>query len=709
MRLPPGRRWTARLAGLSLAAAALLLFFPAAASAHAVPVSATPAPGARLAAAPGAVVIVFDEPLVARLSGMTVTSPAGRRFTGTVTGKKTIRAPLPPSASGVYRVNWKTVSVIDGHTITGSYRFGVGVPVPAAASSAGATAQGPGSADVTVAVLRWAEYTLLLLACGLSLLGMLARDLPLRLPDVPVAAALLASGVVVVAAEAVLASSGVSVAGFVDYLSNGVTGWARVARLLLEAAVLETAIIRRAAQPGSPPARQPGGRRPGLPPVLLAGAVTAVAIAGHGADVEPAWQGIAVNAVHLAAAGMWAGGIMALALLGITGHWQAVRHDLLPRFARVASWAFVVSVLLGAVQAWQLLAGPGDVLTTGYGLTLVAKAVTVAAMASLSVLAWRRIRVSLRAEAALAVVAIAAAAALAAYPVVPKEAREAAEGPAARPSAAARVSWLPRPGDLTMGGRAGQVMVGLTVNPGRPGRNTISAYLASPATAASRARIRLGGRWQALSSCGGQCRAGTVTLRGGERLAVSVSGRGGGTGYFTLPSLPARDGAALARAADARMDRLDSYLVAENLSGIRSAYAYARPHLMWLRTWYGDGVQQTLWSGESVYVKTAPHSRWRLKSSGSLAPVPYYPWDPFKPFADARILGTGTVSGRPVTVVSLFAGHGSDPDAVWFTLYVDQQTGRVLRSRMWATNHFMNDRFYAFNRPGHIPRPPRHE
>lgn len=702
VRLPPGRRWTARLAGLSLAAAALLLFFPAAASAHAVPVSATPAPGARLAAAPGAAVIVFDEPLVARLSGMTVTSPAGRRFTGTVTGKKTIRVPLPISSSGVYRVDWKTVSVIDGHTITGSYRFGVGVPVTATASSAGATAQGPGAADVTVAVLRWAEYCLLLVACGLSLLGMLARDLPLRLPAVPVAAALLASGVVVVTAEAVLASSGVSVAGFVDYLSNGLTGWARVARLLLEAAVLETAIIRRAALPGSPAARGPG-----LPPVLLAGAVTAVAIAGHGADVEPAWQGIAVNAVHLAAAGMWAGGIMALALLGITGHWQAVRRDLLPRFARVAPWAFAVSVLLGAVQAWQLLGGPGQVLSTDYGLTLVAKAVTVAAIAPLSLLAWRRIRVSLRAEAALAVVAIAAAAALAAYPVVPKEAREAAERTAAGPSAA-RISWIPRPGDLTMGGRAGQVMVGISVNPGRPGRNTIRAYLASPATAASRGRIQLGGRWQALSSCGGQCRTGTVTLRGGERLAVSVSGRGGGTGYFTLPSLPARDGAALARAADARMDRLDSYLVAENLSGIRSAYAYARPHLMWLRTWYGDGVQQTLWAGQQVYVKTTPDRPWRLKSSGSLAPVPYYPWDPFKPFADARILGTGSVSGRPVTVVSLFGGHGSDPDAVWFTLYVDQRTGRVLRSQMWATNHFMNDRFYEFNRPGHIPRPPRH-
>jgi hypothetical protein len=117
-------------------------------------------------------------------------------------------------------------------------------------------------------------------------------------------------------------------------------------------------------------------------------------------------------------------------------------------------------------------------------------------------------------------------------------------------------------------------------------------------------------------------------------------------------------------------------------------------------------VQQTLWVGKKVYTKQEKAGRWRLKSSGTLAPVPYYPWDPFKPFADTRILGSATVSGTPVTVVSLFGGHGSDPDAVWFTLYVDQKSGRILRSRMWATNHFMKDTFSGFNQPAGIPSPP---
>jgi copper transport protein len=684
-----GGRWAARLGGLVLAAAALVLVPSAPASAHAVPVSASPAPGARLATAPHAVVIVFDEPLAPRLSGATVTGPSAGRFAGTVSGK-IIRVPLAIHSRGIYQVSWKTVSVVDGHTISGSYRFGVGVSPAGAATSAGATARGPTASDVFVAAARGIEYVVLLLACGLALLSVLGRDLPLRLPVVPVAAGLLVSGTAVVAAEAVLASSGLSAAGFIGYLANGPTGWARVARLGLEAALLAVAILR---------AR--------LSPVLLAGIVTAVAIAGHGADTDPAWQGIAVNAVHLGAAGMWAGGIMALALLRVTGRWQAVGRDLLPRFTRVAPWAFAMSVGLGAVQAAQLLGGPGQVLTTPYGLTLVAKAVAVAAMVPLSLLAWRRMRVSVRAEAAVALVVIAAAAALAAYPVVPKEAREVAEKPLATGSVTGRASPFPGPGDLTMGGRAGQVMVGLTVHPGRPGRNTIRAYLASPATAASQARIRVRGRWQALPPCGGTCRTTTMELRGGERLAVFVAGRDGGTADFRLPSLPTGHGAALAREAAARMNRLRTYRVAEVLSGFRSAYSYARPHQMWLRTWYGDGVQESLWIGSSLYVRYGGNGPWRLKSKGALAPVPYFMWDPFQPFVDARVLGTGSVSGRPVTVVSAFGGHGSDPDSVWFTLYVDQKTGRVLRSQMWAPGHFMDDRYYAFDRPSRIPSPGR--
>src|SRR5215475_1589219 len=361
---------------------------------------------------------------------------------------------------------------------------------PAAAAAAGTTAHGPTGWDVLIVVLRGIQYALLLLACGLALLSMLGRDLPLRLPVVPVAAALLASGVVAVIAGALLASSA-SVAGAIGYLTNGVNGWAGVAQIVLEAAVLEVALVR---------AR--------LSPLLLAGVVIAVA-AGHGPGAGPTWPGIAVDAVYLAAAGVWAGGIMALALLRVTGGWQAGGSELLPRFIRVAPWAFFVSVALAVVQAALFLAGPGEALTTSHVLTLVAKVAAVAVIAALSLLAWRRRRVGAGSGAVVVLVAVAAAAAVAVYPVVPKQAREATQQPGASGSATARASPFPQPGDLTMGGRAGQTMVGLTVHPGRPGVNTVRVYLASPATAASKARLQVQGRWRTLSSCGGPWRTAT--------------------------------------------------------------------------------------------------------------------------------------------------------------------------------------------------------
>lgn len=665
------------LAAVTLALAAAVLA-AAPAQAHAILVSSNPAAGARLGATPGQVTLVFDEPLEGRLSGATVVWPGGRRVEGVVAGK-TIRVRLVGNAPGVYEVRWKTVSQVDGHTIAGAFRFGVAVGVAGAATSAPA----PGAGDIVVAVVRIAEYTLLLLMCGIALLQHLGADLRLRLPVRTVALALLVCGLLVVGCE-IATAAGASPAGAVAYLTNGPTGYARLARLVLEAGLVAAAALR--------------GRASTL---LLVGVCVAVALAGHGADVEPAWQGVSVNAVHLLAAGAWAGGIMALALLRGGGQWRLVRRRLLPRFSRIAPWAFAVSVLLGGVQAAQLLGGPAAVLTTDYGLTLVAKAAVVAAMVPLSLLAWRRSRLRVRTEAVLAVVVVAAAAALAAFPVVPKEAREAAE---ATPTPTPVPHAFPAPGDLTLGGRAGSVVVGLTLHPGRPGANVAKVYLADPATPASLARLWVGGRWVAMDRCGPACRTAPVRVHGGQALQVRVFGAKGGTASFVLPSLPAPDGTALVRAALARMDALSSYRVRENLSGIRSRYRYAVPHQMLVRTFWGAGPEDTLWRGRAVYRRDPPKP-WRRQSDGVLAPVPYFAWEPFRPLRNVRVLGHGTVAGARVTVVSVFGGHGPDPEPVWFTLYVDPAGRRVLESRMWAPNHFMDDRYSAFDRPVSIPDP----
>jgi hypothetical protein len=87
--------------------------------------------------------------------------------------------------------------------------------------------------------------------------------------------------------------------------------------------------------------------------------------------------------------------------------------------------------------------------------------------------------------------------------------------------------------------------------------------------------------------------------------------------------------------------------------------------------------------------------------------VPYYPWYPFRPLVDAHVLGSARVAGRRVAVVSTFGGHGRSPEAVWFTLYVDRATHEVVKSRMWATNHFMRDRYTDIDGRVSLPAPTR--
>jgi len=186
---------------------------------------------------------------------------------------------------------------------------------------------------------------------------------------------------------------------------------------------------------------------------------------------------------------------------------------------------------------------------------------------------------------------------------------------------------------------------------------------------------------------------------------VAVSGARGGTAGFDVPALPAPDGSALVRAATRRMDGLSSYRVRENLSGIRSRYTYARPHRMYVRTYWGAGPSDTLWVGRAVYRREGDSQPWQLKSRGVLAPVPYFVWNPFRPFSCVRVVGSAVVAGTKVTVLSLFGGHGRSPAPVWFTVYVDPRTNLVLRSRMWAPNHFMDDRYYDVDRPVRVPSP----
>jgi len=117
-------------------ATGLPLVLPAVAFAHAGLLSSTPQAGSELASAPGAVILRFSEPVNERLSTTSVIEPDGNHVAGSVLGTEEMAVQLGGHTPGVYRVSWTTVSLLDGHTLTGSFAFGVGVPIGADAGSA---------------------------------------------------------------------------------------------------------------------------------------------------------------------------------------------------------------------------------------------------------------------------------------------------------------------------------------------------------------------------------------------------------------------------------------------------------------------------------------------------------------------------------------------------------------------------------------------
>jgi copper transport protein len=688
-RMAAGVRARTRRAAVAIALLAVTLLWPARASAHSALVESEPAAGAELSIAPGVVTLTFTEPLNDRLSRAIVLAPGGERFEGSPSDDATIRVPLTTNQPGVYRVRWTTVSLLDGHRLEGSLAFGVGVAPPE--GDAVAVASDPGGLDIVVSLLRAVENVALLMGFGSLLLRRLSRRHPaFTWVRPPVSGAVLVAAVggsLVVIAEALVASPEASPGSVWAYLTTGSPGAARLARVASE--WIAVGLVARATSWAW---------------IALVGAAASLAAAGHAAAAEPRWLAVAVDAVHVVAAGMWAGAVLALALVRPPDGWRGSEgRGLLDRFTPIALPAFVVTVAAGIVRGFEELSTFSDLFGTSYGLTLTVKVLAVAVMAQLSILAWRRVVGSLRAEAGVAVVVVALAALLAAYPLPPARLAETeAEERASEISSA-----LPRPGDLTLGSSAGQVLVGLTLRPGEPGSNAAFVYLrpldGEQAAAGISVDLVVDGRVTPMLDCGRACRRADVELAGHEEVHVRVDSPVGGTATFVLPQLPAPSAGRVLRRAKSTMHRLSSYRMSEELSSglaeVFARYRFQAPNLARIDV---QGGSSSVFIGTTRYVRQEPGAPWRVERDAPSLPVPRFTWDAFRPWHDAHALGSEPVANERTGVIAFFGSSGDLP--VWFRLWVAAD-GRVLRADMRAPGHFMDQRYFAFDRPNSIEPP----
>lgn len=235
-----------------------------------------------------------------------------------------------------------------------------------------------------LAVFHWLEYIGLLSALGSFVVRRLARIRPrIGWADPPMHIAL-----------------GLALIGSIGLLVFGPETVPVMARVVAEAIALMLCLR-------------------GIPYVAVFAALAAALLpfSDHAAAVQPPAGAELADAVHVLSAGMWAGGILALASLRPPGGWKAPEaRALLERFARVALIAFGVTALTGVLRATEQLTGVSDLWRTSYGITLTLKSAGVVVMLLLSSMAWRRGAEVARVEAVVAGLVVAATALLAVLP-----------------------------------------------------------------------------------------------------------------------------------------------------------------------------------------------------------------------------------------------------------------------------------------------------
>jgi copper transport protein len=357
-----------------LLACALVIGAPVStASAHASLLSSAPADGSHLATAPTRVRMVFSEPIVPELSHVTIAGLNGEAVRLVVSGDphevRAIVAPVSIQGSGAYRVTWHVISA-DGHPVSGSFVFFVGdsaVTAPPRENVSPAHGDGKmemsdveptvAGAALTPALLRGLALSALLSLCGL--LAFVAREPSESAKQLKICGWLSGIATALLAVHLVVWLIHVSPTNALDAdevasaLSREV-GLTELIRLVLTALAAWALLLARRTRIAFAFA---------LAAVLTGGAI------GHPAAIDPLIA-IPSKALHLAGVAFWFGGLVWLATADLSRE-ECVR--VAGNVSSIALISVIVVTITGAIQSFLFIPSWSDVLTSAYGLTVIAK------------------------------------------------------------------------------------------------------------------------------------------------------------------------------------------------------------------------------------------------------------------------------------------------------------------------------------------------
>jgi methionine-rich copper-binding protein CopC/putative copper export protein/ABC-type branched-subunit amino acid transport system substrate-binding protein len=519
------------LLGAAVALGALAGAEPTVAWAHPLLIQATPQPGLVADDPPRTISLALTEPGVVRGSRIRLFGPGGARLPMTAVrsggGRRTLSVhPRERLRSAVYTVRWSVLGD-DGHIVSGAFRFGVagtGGAAPRGAEQLTGAGGGRGgetaAADSIVRFLsRWLGIlSASLLFGGFVLLALLRRratagaDVAVLHAAAPVAWLLVA----VAAAEGIVAGAGSGAGGGPDLrlLTASATGVSELVRGLLVVLVSFALLLTRT--------------RPILRERIYAGGGAAVlltyALSGH-ALAFPSFWALLDQAVHVLAAGLWLGGVLALALVTLRGGVRLV--DGARAFAPVAAAALGAAIVTGVLAAVREVDSWYFLRWSDYGRVVAVKAALVAIVALAGALAWWRSRGEgapgprpwlLRGETAGVVVILALATTLAGL----------AQG-RGQPLPAERGTLFPGPALATALLPAANAPVGLF--PARTGTNVMTVAIAPGRRTPRRVNVRL-----ACAGCDRAPLRARLRPHGGRTWSARVRLPADGTwfGYVTV-------------------------------------------------------------------------------------------------------------------------------------------------------------------------------
>jgi copper transport protein len=701
---------------LVLAALAVLALARAAAG-HAVLQVSSPPHGAVLRTSPDRLDLQFNEAIDSRISTVVLVRDGARIPLEPLSGEgRTITYKVPPLDAGLYIVDWRVISAVDGHLTRGSFAFGVGVAVPS--DSAVAAPAAPTWTDV---LARWLGLIGVLLLTGgvaaflwLPIPAAAMRAVRAHLHLIAQVATLLivSSGVYRLASDALAIAGTTSIAAalggpLLRVLSVSHDGHDLIFRL--------TAAIFLMVQLGPERPVERDGLLAILG-VLLIGPV----LTTHGLSLG--LVGSLVSLGHIVAASVWVGG---LAFFGTV--YLPLVHRVAPdvvrpaalRFSRLALVAVLVLIATGLTQAYFFLGAPSALLGPVYGRVLLVKLIILAPLLALAAAnrwgivprlagaarAWRPLLLVVRLETALALTVVLAAAAVAIS--------QPATGPeSAGAQAPAREAGESR---LIMGGTIAPVNIGVALSPAKQGANRVELSVTAGAD-----KTPIGGpirfilRLRSLTS---DVAAQVMQLDGRDGRAAGDGPFIGAPGWWEVELTVRRPGVqdvslvlplligqpeggsndpqalALLRRAERRTasltawQELEHYASGDGFVQTRQ-YAFVPPDRFEYRT--SDGAEGRI-VGRKTYTRLR-RSKWNIVERPDAVEVRFrFPLA--SNVAGARLGAKSDLDGRQTQIVTY-----SDPTgALHFAVWIDLATALPARLFMVGEAHHMATSFFGYN------------